>query len=118
MQKVLFAAIVLVLHSVFFGSFLLAGESYSEPQKLKYEYRVETDLPASEFSDVFCERLSTKHKWQKLGTTVSRDETFTSTFRFRDENAHSWNCEVTISKDKSRTGSMNVIMIMDPRLES
>lgn len=118
MQKVLFVSLFLVLHSFIFGSFLQAGNSFTEPQKLKYEYKIETDLPVSEFSDVFCERLSTKHKWQKLGTTVYRDETYTSTFRFRDENAHSWSCEVTIKKDKQSSGKMDVIMIMDPRLES
>lgn len=118
MQKVLFIAVALVLHSFIFGSYVFASNSFAEPQKLKYEYKIETDLTVSEFSEVFCERLSAKHKWQKLQSTISRDETCVSTFRFRDENAHSWNCEVTITKDRTREGRMDVIMIMDPKLES
>ncbi len=118
MQKVLLAAIIFALHSFIFGSLLHSGEIRVEPRKLKYEYKIETDLTVEKFSDVFCKRLSTKHKWEKIGSDVTADETYTSRFKFRDENAHSWECEVRIQQDKSDTRKMDVVMTMDPKLES
>jgi len=118
MQKVLLAAIIFALHSFIFGSVLHSGEVYVNPQKLKYEYKVESDLSVEKFSDVFCTRLITKHKWEKTGLEVSADETYTSRFKFKDENAHSWECEVRIQKDKTTPRQMDVTMTMNPQLES
>ncbi len=118
MQKVLLAAIVFALHSFIFGSLLHSGEICVEPQKLKYEYKIETDLTVEKFSDVFCKRLSTKHKWERIGSDVTADETYTSRFKFKDENAHSRECEVRIKQDKTDYRKMDVVMTMDPKLES
>ncbi len=118
MQKVLLAALVLVLHSFLFGSYLHAGQDCTEPQKLKYEYKIETDLTTEKFSDVFCSRLSTKHNWKKIETSVSTDETYTSKFKFRDDNQLPWECEVVIHKDYEDTRKMDVLMTMSPKVES
>ena len=118
MQKVLLAALIFALHSFIFGSLVHSGEVYKQPQKLKYEYKIETDLSVEKFSDVFCKRLSTKHKWEKIGAEVTTDEIYTSRFRYKDENAHSWECEVMIRKDETQTRRMDVVMIMDPMLGS
>ncbi|MEO8513423.1 MAG: hypothetical protein ABI543_07685 [Ignavibacteria bacterium] len=118
MQKVLLAALVFALHSFIFGSFLQSGEVRVEPQKLKYEYKIETDLTIDKFSDAFCKRLSTKHKWRKLETTVSADETYTSTFNFKDDNQIPWECEITIQRDREDKRKMDVLMTMSPKLES
>ncbi len=118
MQKVLFAALVFALHSFIFGSLLQSGEIRVEPQKLKYEYKIETDLTIEKFSDAFCDRLSTKHKWRKLQTDISADETYTSTFNFKDDNQIPWECEVKIQRDTDDSRKMDVLMTMSPKLES
>jgi hypothetical protein len=118
MQKVLLAALIFALHSFIFESLLHSGEVRIEPQKLKYEYKIETDLSTEKFSDAFCDRLSTKHKWRKIETYISPDETYTSRFNFRDENQRRWECEVTIMRDISDSHKMDVLMIMAPMLES
>src|SRR5688572_21304990 len=118
MQKVLFAALIFALHSLMFGSMLQSGEIQIEPRKLRYEYKIETDLPADQFSDAFCDRLSTKHKWKKVETRVSADETYTSTFKFSDDDQRPWECEVTIHRDVNESGKMDVLMTMSPMLES
>jgi hypothetical protein len=118
MQKVLLAALIFALHSFIFGSFLHSGEIRVEPQKLKYEYKIETDLTTEKFSDAFCDRLSTKHKWRKIETSISPDETYTSTFDFKDENHRRWECEVRIMRDIYDSHKMDVLMTMAPMLES
>ena len=118
MQKVLFAALIFALHSFMFGSYLQSGEVRVEPQKLRYEYKIETDLSADKFSDAFCDRLSKKHTWTKLETQVSADETYTSTFKFSDDNQRPWECEVTIHRDVNDVRKMDVLMTMSPMLES
>lgn len=118
MQKVLFATLVLVLHSFLFGSLLQSGQIRVEPQKLKYEYKIETDLTAEKFSDVFCNRLSSKHKWNKIETSVGTDETYTSKFKFKDDNQMPWECEVIIHKDYDDSKKMDVLMTMSPKIES
>jgi len=118
MQKVLFALIGFALHSFLFGSMLQAGEVFTEPQKLRYEYKIETDLNTEKFSDVFCERLKTKHNWRQVESNVSTDETYTSVFRFKDEKQHRWECEVKIRRDGMDSRKMDVLMMMSPMIES
>lgn len=118
MQKVLFALIGFALHSFLFGSLLYSGEMFTEPQKLRYEYKVETDLNTEKFSDVFCERLKTKHKWRQVESNVSADETYTNIFRFKDDKQHRWECEVKIRRDEMDTRKMDILMLMSPMLES
>src|SRR4030095_5994084 len=114
------AALVLLiaLHSFVFGSKLFAGEVGSEPQKLRYEYVVETDLTTEKFSEVFCERLSSKHNWEKVSTTVSEDNSYTSVFNFKDVEEHLWECEVKIKKVMTNVNKMSVMMTMSPLLGS
>lgn len=118
MQKVLFALIGFALHSFLFGSLLYSGEVYTEPQKLRYEYKVETDLNTEKFSDVFCECLKTKHNWRHVESNVSADETYTNIFRFKDDKQHRWECEVKIRRDNIDSKKMDVLMMMSPMLES
>ncbi len=118
MQKVLFIALGLALHSLITGTAVFAGDSSTEAQKLKYEYIIATELTAEKFADYFCDRLAQKHKWEKIDSRVSSDETYTNVFSFKDANAHSWECEVTIQKNKNISSSMDVVMIIEPAMES
>lgn len=118
MQKVLFIALCLALHSLITGTAVFAGDSSTEAQKLKYEYIISTELSAEKFADFFCDRLAEKHKWQKINSRVSSDETYTNIFSFKDANAHSWECEVTIQKNREISNTMDVVMIVEPVLES
>ena len=112
------ALVILALHSFVFGSKLFAGEVGAEPQKLRYEYVVETDLTTEKFSEVFCERLSSKHNWEKVSTTVSEDNSYTSVFNFTDPEEHLWECEVKIKKVMTNANKMSVLMTMSPMLGS
>jgi hypothetical protein len=118
MQKVLFAFIGFALHSFLFGSMLQAGETLNEPRTLRYEYKIETDFGAHDFSDVFCDRLKSKHQWHQVESTVSADETYTSVFRFNDSGQHRWECEVRIKRDIKDSRKMDILMMMSPMLES
>jgi hypothetical protein len=118
MQKVLFIALALVLHSIVSVSIVFAAAGDVSAQKIKYEYFVETDLETGKFSDAFCSRLSDKHKWQQVSTDVSSDETYTSIFSFKDESSHAWQCEVQIKKINSRPNRMYVEMTMMQVMES
>ena len=80
--------------------------------------RSRTDLTAEKFSDVFCDRLSKKHKWNKIESSVSADETYTSTFRFKDGSLRPWECEVKIHRDESDARKLDILMTMSPKLES
>lgn len=119
MTKVLSVLLVLALHSMVFDSVLLAAPQKKEAQKIKREYYVNTELPAGKFSEAFCKRLSDKHKWDKVSSEVSADETYTSMFRFKDESAQLWQCEVQISRVRDESSNvMHVEMIMMQSLES
>jgi hypothetical protein len=109
--------LLIALHSFVFGSKLFAGEVDSQPQKLRYEYVIETDLTTEKFSEVFCERLSTKHSWEKISTTVSEDDAYTSIFNFKDVDQHLWECEVKIKKVRPYN-KMSVLMTMSPMIGS
>jgi hypothetical protein len=119
MVKVLAVVLVLALHSMVFDSVLLASPQKKEAQKIKHEYYINTDLTAGKFSEAFCSRLSDKHKWNKVSSGVSADETFTSMFKFKDESSNLWQCEVQISRVKDEASNiMHVEMIMMQTLES
>ena len=118
MSKVLAAVIVLVLHSIFLNPALFASTGDAGAQKIKYEYFIDTDLSAGKFSEAFCNRLSEKHNWEKVSATVGSGDTYTSIFSFKDEKAHSWKCEVQISRLEEFTNRMFVEMTMMEVLES
>src|SRR4030095_96569 len=118
------ALLVLAALSVFvFGGKSFAnqtgsGETGSGPQELKYEYFVETDLSAEKFSEAFFERLSGKHQWSRISSTISEDETYTSVFNFKDDQQHTWECEVQIKRALTDSGKMDILMTMAPLMES
>ena len=118
MPKVLLIALALVFHSFVSASIAFADAGDVSAQKIKYEYFVETDLETGKFSDAFCSRLSDKHKWQKVSTDVTSDETYTSIFSFKDESSHDWKCEVQIKKINSLPNRMYVELTMMQVMES
>ena len=119
MKTALSIFLLLALQSLVMGSPKKACLKNSiGPQKLKYAYVVETDLSTEKFSEVFCDRLSNKHNWNKVSTTISCDETYTSLFSFTDNASHRWKCEVKIKKIINEANKMSVEMTMDPYLES
>ncbi len=116
MKKVLSFALLTALLVI--GSKNIYADSQKEPQKLQYQYLVETDLAADKFSDVFCERLSTKHHWRKVSSSVQSDETYTSLFNFKDESQNMWECEVSIKRAEVHSKKMRVSMTMNQLLDS
>ncbi len=114
MKTALLIVLITALHS--FGSHIFSKD-VTEPQKLRYKYLVETELSTEKFSDAFCDRLSAKHKWNKVSTNVSA-ETYTRVFKFEDDSSHPWQCEVQIKRVKNDLRKMSVEMIMSPILES
>jgi hypothetical protein len=117
MKTSLTIAVLIAIHSFIAGS-TLAGEVQSNPQKLRYQYVVETDLTVEKFSEVFCDRLSQKHSWSKISTVVSNDNVYTSVFNFKDDEQHPWQCEVQIKKMKPDFNKMSVEMVMGPLRDS
>lgn len=115
MKTAILVVLITALHS--FGSHIFSKD-VTEPQKLRYQYLVETELSTEKFSDAFCDRLSAKHKWNKISTTLNSEETYTSIFKFEDDARHPWQCEVQIKRVKSDLRKMSVEMIMIPVLES
>ncbi|MBZ0203779.1 MAG: hypothetical protein IT281_06015 [Ignavibacteria bacterium] len=116
MKKVLSFALFTAL--VFIGSKSIFADTQKEPQKLHYNYFVETDLATDKFSDAFCERLSTKHHWNKVSSSIESDETYTSLFNFKDESQKLWECEVSIKRAEVHSKRMRVSMTMNQLLDS
>ncbi|MCI0448429.1 MAG: hypothetical protein L0Y79_01435 [Chlorobi bacterium] len=114
MKQTLSFFLLLALHSFVFEINTYSEQKQIEPRKLKYEYTVETDLSVKDFSDVFCERLSSKHKWSKVSAIIELDDTYTSVFRFNDEANSSWKCELKIKKIVSEINKMSVEMVIAP----
>src|SRR4030095_12203771 len=114
------ALLVLAALSVFvFGGKSFAnqtgsGETACGPQQLKYEYFVETELTAEKFSEAFFERLAGKHQWSRISSTVTADEIYTSVFNFKDDQEHTWECEVQIKRAVTDNRKMDVLMTMVP----
>jgi hypothetical protein len=105
--------------------FLFASDSYGRDEKrsfsaLKYNYVVESDLTLSEFSQVFYERLKTRHHWDEVTRDNCQGETCYSTWKFTDDESNQWKCEVMIKKADDLAGSnkMLVSMEMNPVLGS
>lgn len=118
MKTALFVVLLTALSSFVFGSKSSAKESQCGPQNLKYEYIIETDLTAEKFSEAFFDRLSEKHQWSRISSTVSEDETYTSVFNFKDDRQHIWECEVQIKRASTDNRKMDVLMTMSPLMES
>jgi hypothetical protein len=117
-MKTALLAVLTALNIFAFGGRSSAKEVQGGPQNLKYEYIVETDLSTEKFSEAFFERLSVKHQWSRLSTTVSEDETYISVFNFKDDRQHIWECEVQIKRAESDNSKMDVVMTMIPLTES
>lgn len=113
----------LTVASSFIVFFLLLTESsLSRDEKrgfssLKYNYVVETDMTLSDFSDVFFDRLKSRHNWMEVSRNICRDETCTSTWSFTDDESHKWKCDVTIKKAEI-SNQVLVIMEVNPVLGS
>jgi hypothetical protein len=117
MRKALFITSSFILLFV-----IASGNSYGMGEKrsfsaLKYNYVVETNLSLSEFSEMFFERLKTKHQWAELSRNVCEGETCVSSWSFTDEESHKWKCDVTIQK-AAVSNQMMVTMEMNPVLGS
>jgi uncharacterized iron-regulated membrane protein len=122
MSKVLPKALLTALVSLVLLPQIYSFSKESEPRQMKYEYFVETDLSRDMFSDAFCRRLEAEHNWVQVKSKVEADDTYTATFRFKDEDANNWKCEVQI-KDITAvpTGlprKMDILMTMIPVLDS
>lgn len=122
MTKVLSKTFLAALVSLVLLPQVYSFSKESEPRQMKYEYFVETDLSRDMFSDAFCRRLEAEHNWVQLKSNVEADDTYTATFRFKDEDANNWKCEVQI-KDITAvpTGlprKMDILMTMIPVLDS
>lgn len=116
MKKVLSFAFLTAL--LVLSSKNVFADSQKEPQKIQYQYLVETDLSTEKFSDVFCERLSTKHHWRKVSSIVQNDETYTSLFNFKDDSQKLWECEVSIKRAEAYGKKVRVSMTMNQLLDS
>ena len=106
-------------------AFLFADDTYSRDEKrsfsaLKYNYVVESDLTLVEFSQVFYERLKTKHHWDEVASDNCRGDACYSTWEFTDEESNQWKCDVMIKKasDEAGPNKMLVSMEMNPVLGS
>lgn len=118
MKTALFIVLLTALGSFVFDSKSFSKEVQSGPQNLKYEYIIETDLSAEKFSEAFFDRLSGKHQWSRISSTVGADETYTSVFSFKDDRQHTWECEVQIKRALTDNRKMDVLMTMSPLMES
>lgn len=108
--------LALLITALFINTNTFAGNSQDGAQKYKYEYLFNTDLPTSEFKEVFYNRLSEKHQWKQMGETNLQNDTFNSTWSFTDDNKQVWQCEVTISRNNSE--EVAVTMEMNPLIGS
>lgn len=115
MRTALFV-LALLISAFSFNTGIFAGNQNDAAQKYKYEYLFNTDMPTSEFKEVFYNRLSEKHHWKQMGETNLQDDTFNSTWSFTDDNRQVWKCEVTISR--SGDEQVAVTMEMDPLIGS
>ena len=116
MKKVL--SFVLLIAILVVASKNVYADSQKEPQKLEYRYLVETDLATDKFSDAFCERLSTKHHWKQISSSIQSDDTYTSLFNFKDESQNLWECEVSIKRAMANSRNVSVSMTMNQLLDS
>jgi hypothetical protein len=116
MKQTLSVFLVLALHSLICSSSILS--KVPESKKLRYAYVVETDLATEKFSEIFCDRLSSRHNWNKVSASVSCDETYISQFDFVDDNSYHWKCEVKIKKIQNEINKMSVEMTVSRFLES
>lgn len=122
MSKVLSKTLLTALVSLVMLPQIYSFSKESEPRQMEYKYFVETDLSREVFSDAFCRRLETEHNWVQVKSNIEADNTYTATFRFKDEDANNWKCEVQI-KDITAipTGlprKMDILMTMIPVLDS
>jgi len=118
MTKVLSKTFLTALVSLVLLPQLFSFSKEAEPKQMKYNYFVETDLARDDFSGAFCKRLATEHNWVQVDQKIGPDDTYSAEFRFKDEDANNWKCEVQI---RDITGipnglprKMDIIMIMFP----
>jgi hypothetical protein len=115
-MKTLLSLVFLLLALPGFSMGSHQGENFSDStdfSELKYSYIVETDLSVEEFSEVFCERLSTKYNWHKVYSSEDYDQTYTSIMSF-ESGYSSWLCAVKFKKLENQINKILVVMIMDP----
>lgn len=115
MRTALFV-LALLISALSINTNIFAGNQDGTAQKYKYEYLFDTNLPTSEFKEVFYNRLAEKHQWNRMDETNLKDDTFNSTWSFTDENKQRWECEVTISRNNSE--QVAVTLEMNPIIGS